>query len=497
MRKKNMLFIIFLLALMLAAFPFLQPEEPPAQAVEPKRQLDMGSEINNLIQRTPELKGSLAGVSVRSAETGELMYDHMGSTRLQPASVMKLFTAASALSVLGENHTFTTELLMDGKIKGETLHGNLFLKGKGDPTLIQADFDEFATQLKAMGIRKITGNLIADDTWFDDIRYSMDLTWNDEHEYYGSQISALTASPNHDYDAGTIILNILPGKKTGMEAFITTEPATDYIKIVNHTKTVASDGKKAIKIERAHGENTITVTGTIPSKAKAMKEWVAVWEPSFYAMSLLEDSLTNQGIQLVGKIIRGSAPGKLDPMISHKSMPLSELLIPFMKLSNNGHAEVLVKEMGKVVHNEGSWEKGLEVMDSDLKRFGINTDQLVIRDGSGISHASLIPANEITFLLYQVQKGKWFPAFKNSLPVSGASDRMTGGTLRSRMKSELLKEKVMAETGSLTGVSTLAGYVNTSNGETLIFAVLLNNLLDEKTGKKVQDQIVEILAKQP
>jgi serine-type D-Ala-D-Ala carboxypeptidase/endopeptidase (penicillin-binding protein 4) len=496
LRQKNTLFIIFLLVTMLAFLPTLQPEEPPAQAIEPQ-QLDMASELTTLLQNSPDLKGSLAGVSVRSAETGELLFEHIGDTRLQPASVLKLFTASAALSVLGEDYTFTTELLTDGKIKNETLIGSLFLKGKGDPTLIQSDFDKFASDLKAMGINRIAGDLIADDTWYDDIRYSMDLTWNDEHEYYGSQVSALTASPNKDYDSGTVILNIHPAKKQGKEASISLEPATDYIKVVNNTLTVAAKGEKNIKIKREHGGNTVTVTGTIPIKAKPMKEWLAVWEPSMYAINLLEDSLTKQGIKVVGKIKHGSAPDKLKQLISHKSMPLSKLLIPFMKLSNNGHAEVLVKEMGKVVHDDGSWEKGLEAMNSEIERFGINTDQLVVRDGSGISHANLIPANVVTGLLYQAQKEKWFPSFKNSLPVAGASDRMTGGTLRSRMKSELLKENVIAKTGSLTGVSTLAGYVKTENGKDIIFAVLLNNLLDEKSGKKVQDQLVEILASQP
>jgi serine-type D-Ala-D-Ala carboxypeptidase/endopeptidase (penicillin-binding protein 4) len=494
LKQKSTVIIIFILVIMLAIIPFFQTEEPPAQAFEPSGNLS--DKINELLLNDPLLKGSLAGVSVRSAENGELLYEHIGDTRLQPASVLKLFTAAAGLSVLGKDYRFTTAVLANGKMTDGTLEGNLILKGKGDPTLIPADFDRFAEAIKEQGIQRITGDLIADDSWYDDVRYSEDLTWNDEHQYYGSQISALTAAPNKDYDAGTVIVNILPGN-IGSEGNISLEPDTDFLDIINQTQTVDANGELDINIEREHGTNTIYIKGTIPADSKKTREWISIWEPSLFAISLFKMSLEKEGITVVGKIKAGTSTKGMKELISHKSMTLSELMVPFMKLSNNGHAEVLVKEMGQVVHGEGSWEKGLEAMNSELAKLGVDIDQLVLRDGSGISHSNLIPANEITGLLYQVQKEKWFPAFHHSLPVAGVSDRMVGGTLRNRMKEEPLKENVIAKTGSLTGVSTLAGYVKTSSGKPLIFAVLLNNLLDDTQGRKIENQIADILARQP
>ena len=494
MKQKTTAIIIFSLVTILAIIPFFHTDEPPARAVEPSGELS--TEISKLLTDEPVLNGALAGVSIRSAEDGKLLYEHIGDTRLQPASVLKMFTAAAAYSVLGEEYRFTTEVLADGKIDGGTLAGDLYLKGMGDPTLLPADFDEMAKKLKNKGIKKVSGDLVADDSWYDDVRYSEDLTWNDEHQYYGAQVSALTASPNQDYDAGTVIVNILPGKK-GKSANISLEPQTDYVKILNETVTVGAEGKHEVKIEREHGSNSIIVRGTIPVNAHKAREWVAVWEPSLHAGSLFKKSLEDHGIKVVGKIITGRATETKTKLISHKSMPLADLMIPFMKLSNNGHAEVLVKEMGKVVHGDGSWEKGLEVMDAELSKIGIDSSRLVLRDGSGISHANLIPANEITKLLYLAQKEKWFPAFQNSLPVAGVEHRMVGGTMRNRLKEEHLKDRVYAKTGTLTGVSTLAGYVKTNSGETLIFSIILNNLLDDRQGRKIEDQIVEILARQP
>lgn len=483
-----------LLVFMLAFIPSINIDRPTVQATETGGALVQ--ELNQLLNNDPDLKGALAGVSIRSATTGELLYDHIGDIRLKPASNMKLLTAAAALSTLGEDYRFTTEVLTDGSVKGKTLQGNLFLKGKGDPTLLKANFDQFAKEVKDLGIDVIHGDLVADDTWYDNIRYSMDLTWNDETYYYGAQVSALTASPNEDYDAGTLIVEVNPAKNAGQQPLVSLEPQTTYVKIINNAKTVAKDGKKDITIERQHGTNTIVIDGTIPLEASRAREWMAVWEPSGYALDLFKLSLLQQGIKFNGKVRIGAAPEGAKVLVNHQSMPLSELLIPFMKLSNNGHAEILIKEMGKVVKGEGSWDKGLEVLESELMKLGIKTETLVLRDGSGISHVNLIPANEISNLLFAVQGKDWYETFLNSLPVAGDPDRMVGGTLRNRMKNSSAENKVTAKTGSISTVSSLSGYVDTKSGERLIFSVLLNNLVNGSSGKVIEDKIAVLLAEQ-
>ncbi|WP_066369625.1 D-alanyl-D-alanine carboxypeptidase/D-alanyl-D-alanine endopeptidase [Neobacillus fumarioli] len=487
MRIKN--FILRLFIFIQALVPFTYQSQVHAKEWTPA----VETRLNQFLNSTPDLQGAIAGISIRSATDGTILYQHQGDIRLRPASNLKLLTAAAALDVLGMNYTFPTEIYADGQVKKKTLNGNLYIKGKGDPTLMKKDFDKMASKLKKMGIKRIQGDLIGDDSWYDNIRYSKDLPWSDETTYYGAQISALTASPTKDFDAGSVLVEVKPGTKIGDKPSVTVTPETNYVKLLNHSKTAKSESKRKIKIEREHAKNTIVIEGTFPMKTKPVKEWVGVWEPTRFAVTLFNQSLTKHGIKVSGKIKTGMVPDTANILISHQSMPLAELMIPFMKLSNNVHAEMLVKEMGKVVKGEGSWNKGLEVMEAELAKWGVNPKTMVLRDGSGVSHVNLISANQISQLLFSIQKEKWFPSYLRALPIAGEEDKLVGGTLQYRLKNPNLKGKVRAKTGTLSTVSSLSGYVTTKSGSQLVFSIMLNNLLDDEKGKKIEDQIVQLL----
>jgi len=361
---------------------------------------------------------------------------------------------------------------------------------------MKEDLDQFAAELKDMGIKNIKGDLIGDDTWYDDVRLSLDLNWSDEPYYTGAQVSALTLSPNEDYDAGTVIVEAHPGDNTGDEAEITVTPATDYVTIVNKTETVPAGENKDISIEREHGSNDIVVEGTIPEDGTRSRSWVSVWEPTGYAVDVFKKSLEEHGLKFIGNsgdVKTGETPENANVLASRKSMPLEELYIPFMKLSNNGHGEILTKEMGRVVHDEGSWDAGIDVIEDFITELGLDSDTILLRDGSGMSHKNMIPANELSKLLTAVKDKSWFTAFENSLPVAGASERFVGGTLRYRMTEEPAQGNVVAKTGSLTGVSALSGYVTSQDGEELVFSIMLNNYLGS-SDTEIEDSIATTLA---
>ena len=476
--------IILLLTLLI-----LPPLSSNKDVSADKTNSTLSTQLNEILS-DDRLDGAIAGISVRSASSGEMIYENYGETRLTPASNMKLFTAGAALETLGPDYRFTTELLTDGKLKNKFLKGNLYLKGKGDPTLLKDDFDELANSLKEKGIHKIKGDLIGDNSWYEDEALSQDLSWSDEDNYYGAKVSALTASPNEDYDAGTVIVEAYPGKHPGDPVDVRLSPSSDVIEVQNRAKTISADEDAELSITRKHGSNTIIVEGDISVDASRKREWIAVWEPAEYALSLMKQSLKEAGIEFKGDMKLGKTPDEATLLIEKKSMPLSELLIPFMMLSNNGHAEILVKEMGKVMKEEGSWEAGLEVMNDFLEEVGLDSNEMRLRDGSGISHVSLIKPNQLSDYLYRVQDKSWFEPFYNSLPVAGDADRFEGGTLRYRMRDTAAEQIVHAKTGSLTGVSSLSGYVD--NG--LVFSIMLNQFVEEDDIKDIEDEIAVVLA---
>lgn len=449
----------------------------------------MKEKLKNLISENEELKhGGLLGIYVADAASGEMLYGLNEEKRMHPASNMKLLTAAAALNLLGPNYAFSTELRQDGRMNGKNLEGNIYLMGKGDPTLQVADLAEMAHMIKGQGIRQIDGDLIGDDTWYDDVRLSSDVVWTDEQYYYGAQVSALTVSPTSDFDTGSTLIEVRPSE-VGKHPTFRIVPDTDFITVENEARTVEEEIQDELIVEREHGGNRITIKGKISRNAEPVKEYMSVWGASEYVLHLFASELSRVGITIKGCVRLGRVKENSVIIHSRPSPPLSELLIPFMKLSNNGIGEMLVKEMGRREYAEGSWDKGLEALIAELGSMGMERGKVKLKDGSGLSHGTLISPRQIVHLLYEIQNEEWYPEFEHSLPIAGRKDRYVGGTLKDRMAGYPVK----AKTGTIEGVSTLSGYMENASGKKLIFSIMLNNLLDEENGKSIEDDIIRII----
>ncbi len=424
----------------------------------------------------PALTGADVGLVVKDAITGSTLYDHHGADLLLPASNMKLFTSATAMDVLGPNYTFSTTVAQDGTRHGPTLAGNLYLKGTGDPTMLAADYDALAAEVAAAGITRVGGQLVADDTWFDNQRLGASWGWDDEPYYYAAETSALTISPDTDYDAGSVNVTVSPGA-VGQPPKITVTPPNNYLTIVNTATTGVAGSATTDDVNRDEGDNVIRITGSIAADAAPDVETMAVWEPTGLVAQLFRADLAAHGVTVTGPTGYRATPANTATIASRTSMPVSQLLTPFMKLSNNLHAEALVKAAGRKVSGQGSWPAGLAALKADFGAFGLNPQQLSMVDGSGLSRQNYVSADEISTLLIGAQQQPWFSTWYNSLPVAGVSDRMVGGTLRSRMVGTPAANNLRAKTGSMTGVSALSGYVTAASGEKLVFAMAENNFL--------------------
>ncbi|MFS0752037.1 D-alanyl-D-alanine carboxypeptidase/D-alanyl-D-alanine-endopeptidase [Oceanobacillus sp. 1P07AA] len=446
-------------------------------------------ELQTYINKQEKWAGGILGLSVRSADTGDIYLSHNGDIRLHPASNLKILTAVAALRILGPDYRFSTEIRLDGKLVDDVWEGDVYIVGKGDPTLQLKDYQKFAATLHNYGIRTITGSIYGDDTWYDDKRLSEDLIWTDEQYYYGAEVSALTISPDKDYDTGSVKIIIQPGQ-LGESPQYQLYPNTSYITLENHAVTVAQAEEEELCITREHGGNRIYIRGNIGIDHEVRQEWMAVWKVTDYVMDIFIETLNEMGITIKGKPKSGkSVPNETMCIHKHSSPTLAEILVPFMKLSNNGIGEMLVKEMGRFVYEEATWDAGLKVVREQIQTYGVNMETVQIKDGSGISHSNLLPANELSKLLYRIQPEEWFPLLLDTLPVAGEQNRMVGGTLRERMKGLSVK----AKTGTIEGVSTLSGYINMETKQRVIFSILLNNLIDEEIGKEIEDEIVAYL----
>lgn len=428
------------------------------------------------VLKDSRLKGTTHSVTVQNASTGETVFERNPNQLVTPASTLKTLTAAAALETLGENHRFSTEVLTNGSVAKGTLYGNLYLRGQGDPTLLKKDFDAFASVLSKRGVKRLSGHLIGDDTWYDNDRLSPGISKEDESYYYAAQISALSLSPNTDYDAGSVIVHA-KASATGKRAKITLTPATNVVQIINKSKTVAKGSRNTLKIERQYGTKKIVITGNAPIGNSGTKEWIAVSNPTAYALDVFKKSLAEKGIRFVStsKTVAGKTPSSARVLLTKKSMTLKELMVPFLKLSNNTHAEVLAKEMGKAVYGEGSWDAGLRVMREYAASIGLDASKWKFEDASGMSHANKTTSRELSKLLVHVRTEPWYNSYLKGLPVAGGKERFVGGTLRQRMTSGAAKGNVIAKTGSLNNVSALSGYIKTKDGEWLTYTMLTQN----------------------
>lgn len=442
----------------------------------------------------PRLTDSQIGVVIADADTGEVLYDHGGDRRAVPASNAKLATAAAALELLGEDYTFTTEAVGPALPEDGVLAGDLHLRGTGDPTMLAEDYDALAAELAAAGVSRIEGDLVADDTAFDDTRLGTEWGWSDLQYLYASEVSALTVASGDDYNAGTVRVFVDPGADEGEAAEITMVPANDYVTIANDATTAPAGGETSISIDRDLHANEIRVSGTIAADHGGTYGTRAVIDPAGLAASVFALALADHGIALDGEVRTGeAAPEDGEVLAGHHSMPLSEMMVHFLKPSNSSHAEALFKALGHETSGEGTFAAGKAAVYQGIEKYGVDTGPIRQVDGSGLSRHNLLTPSMIIDLLVGAKDAPWFDTWYAALPVACEPDPLVGGTLASRMCGTPAAGNVHGKTGSMTSVSALSGYVTDADGRELVFSVLVNDYL-YSTVKDIEDQIAAVAA---
>jgi len=520
----------------------LNAQAPPRHAAHPaSRAVPVTGPLADRVQAIlagPELSHAQFGISVTTLD-GQPLYGLNDSRLFTPASNNKLTTTAAAYALLPvETLTWTTFVVAGGDVDvSGTLHGDVFILGVGDPTLsarhypyvepgtaapsssetetppgaapstAMAVLDLLAQQVEESGVRAVDGNVVGDDTYFLDEPYGQGWEWNDLQWSYGAPVSALTFNENADE------LTITADASNPNATLAEWTPDVDYYTVDNHM-TPAPPGESAHPgLARPPGSLMVRAWGSAP--AGGLHVSMAVEDPAQFTAAAFKQALQLRGIKVSGspesrhRYPTGSGdfageraePLKLAPTApdtiaaaaegrhilgAHRSVPMAEDITVTNKTSQNLHAELLLRLLGKLYGTDGSFEQGARVVRQFLIDAGVNDGDFFLYDGSGMSSGDQIAPRALTQLLSYASRQPWGADWRKTLPVAGVD-----GTLDGRFKDSPLKGRMWAKTGTLGEVNSLSGYLTATSGRTLAFSILVNG---RRPGSDAEQQAIDRIA---
>ncbi|MFA6041864.1 MAG: D-alanyl-D-alanine carboxypeptidase/D-alanyl-D-alanine-endopeptidase [Methylophilus sp.] len=408
-------------------------------------------------------KRATAGVTVKSLTTGKVLYQKDANQLYSPASNMKIITAFAALKFLGPNFVYQTQLMTDAANPNPAngvLEGNLYLKYNGDPTLQLQDINALFKSLKSRGVNAIAGNLYVDTSRYDNNGISPGTDPSDRGYCYGAPVTS--AIINHN----CVSFKLCP-TKIGAPARIAF-PYDVSFSIVNSVMTRSG---KNCRLSLSNGANSLTINGCVSSQRGPVAITIPVPSNSGYGEKAAVKLLASNGINVQGKTYPTRSTG-LNILLSHNSDPLSALVLEMMKKSDNLIANTLFKSVGaKYNQVPATWKNSGDAVRAVLQKSGVDTAGMVIIDGSGLSRDNRVTPDQLLQVLSAAYRDSSIAdVYLQALPVGGKS-----GTLKRRLSTKDIIGKVKAKTGSMHGVSSLSGYVETQSGEMLAFSIIVND----------------------
>jgi serine-type D-Ala-D-Ala carboxypeptidase/endopeptidase (penicillin-binding protein 4) len=468
---------------------------PPVTA-----QTDLRRQIERIIDR-PEFEDAFWGVHVVDLGTGHTVFARNERRNFMPASTLKLFTTATALDRLGPAFRYVTTLHADGTVRNGVLEGHLVVRGSGDPTIAsrftredaRSLFSAWADSLRAGGIERVTGGIVADDLIFDRQPLGHAWTWDDQPFAYAAQISGLALQEN------VVAVVTRAAAQAGQPAAVSWLPGdTGYVRVLNESVTISSDSALVRRFDRRRGTNEILIRSRVPvGRTDTIR--VTVEQPALYFAEVLRETLASRGITVGESVRMTQSPVAYETMrriATHVSPALAEIVNVTNTESHNLFAEHLLKTLGALATpaSPGSAATGTAIVREFASAAGVETERVRLRDGSGLSYQNMISPADMTALLAHMwnhpHEGTQ-SAFYASLPVAGST-----GTLANRMRTGPAAGNARAKTGFITAARTLAGFVRSAGGRQLAFALFANQYsVPTARVNEAQDAIVEALAR--
>lgn len=476
-----------------------------AKPSEPRTLAELQRRIRALLLTKP-FQSARWGAKILALDTGKTIFDLDADKLSLPASNLKLYTTAAVLDRFGPDFRMRTSVYAPQSPSQASANSSvvreLILYGRGDPNFsdragaehLNEAFDALASQIYQRGIREVSGDIVADETYFRSFRLGFGWEWNDLQWHYGAEISTLSVDDNQ------LEMRVSPGTKAGDPCVISMVPATDLVKIVNRTKTVERN-PATFGINRGLENNVFEVWGEMGIADSPLVRALSLHRPALLAANLLRDALVRRGVSVLGstRVVESSDrnEAKLDlsrlaEVASLESVPLGEEIKIVNKESQNLHAEILLRVLG-TEHgpaDKASDAAGIDLVGQFLKKAGVDPAELSIQDGSGLSRMNLVTPGATARLLAYMARHKYDQVFEDSLPIA-AHD----GTLHRRMSNSAAAGNLHAKTGTLRYVHSLAGYVNTARGDKLAFSFVIGNFTGEPAdATKAMDAVAALLA---
>lgn len=420
-----------------------------------------------------DLEGSLAGAKgtrfgalVVDEATGAPLFSHDADEPLVPASNMKLLTTAAALARLGRDFAHETRVMAGGPPRDGVLEGDLVVVGDGDPT-ISRRFDpdpllsDWAEALWRAGVRRITGDVVADDRAFDDVRLHPDWDPDDAERWYGAEVGALSLNDN-------CIDVTVAGSPQG--AKVTLAPDTTFVTVDVAAALTEVRKQHVFSLARTGPDlRTIRVTGRVWSRADGYTSSIPVRDPGLFFATVLRERLAARGIEVAGQARRARDGDPAPRFTLHRRLaPLPRTLEVTNHRSQNFYAECLAKTLGRKHGGGGTWDGAARVLTAFARSCGADQDEVRVRDGSGLSRENRLSAAALVAILRAAASGPDAAIFRDSLAAPGEE-----GTLQRRLRDLPRGASLRAKTGTLTGVAALSGYLDVG-GRRVVFAVIGN-----------------------
>ena len=460
---------------------------------------------SNLTARVehPRLAAAQLGVKVVSLDTGKTLFEHDAGKLLKPASNAKLYTGALALDRLGPQSRIRTSCYAAAEPDADgTLAGDLTIFGRGDFSMAARfhggdntkSLEPLVNALAAAGVKRVTGDLVGDESFFRGPPFGSAWTWDDLNYSYGAEVSALTHEDN-------VVDLVFKPAALGQPVTFTAKPATQFLQFINRTTTVTNGGKRSIELYRPLAQNTVYLHGSLPADDKGMADAMPVPRPALWFVTQLREALAQRGITVAGQLrardwlAAEAAPvdyGKQVEIAFTESRPISELVTQMMKPSQNLYAQLLLLQVGARTHKPGQTteEAGLAELQKFLAEAGVKRGEVLLEEGSGLSRGCLLMPEATVQLLRHMDKHPAAAAYRAALPVAGVD-----GSLKSRFTGTAAARNVLAKTGSLRYVNSLSGHVTTAAKERLVFSFMLNAYTGTAvSGREVIDELAVLLA---